>query len=406
MQHVFQMATWLLVGMLFINILPANSQKKKIDNVWQGKLRDGTTITKEDLSIILENHKKWVETQKKEGRWADLSGADLSGADLSGANLTFAKFAQADLTKSQLKNTLLPWVNLFGARLNEANLRGVKVFRSDLRMVNLSGADLTGASIRETDLTGAKLFVADLSSVIFEPKAGTLPNIQDMATAHNLFSLRFLKSPHALIELRGEFKKAGFQDLERQITYAIKHTERQNLWRKQGVFSKIESLFNFILFEVTCQYGMSPGRALRILAGLILLFSIPYMIALRGNGKDGIWAVRVPGRLHKGTGKEKPIKLTTKVLFRPLPSGKLGKIKSIAYRWLRIIRISLYFSLLSAFHIGWRELNVGNWITRLQRSEYVLRAHGWVRTISGIQSLISVSLMALWVLTYFGRPFG
>jgi hypothetical protein len=71
----------------------------------------------------------------------------------------------------------------------------------------------------------------------------------------------------------------------------------------------------------------------------------------------------------------------------------------------RLVCTSLYFSLLSAFHLGWREFNVGTWITRMQPREYTLRATGWVRTVSGIQSLISVYLLALWVLTYFGRPF-
>jgi hypothetical protein len=60
---------------------------------------------------------------------------------------------------------------------------------------------------------------------------------------------------------------------------------------------------------------------------------------------------------------------------------------------------------LSAFHIGWRDLNVGRWIARLQPGEYTLRTIGWVRVVSGLQSLISVYLVALWVLTYFGRPF-
>jgi hypothetical protein len=66
---------------------------------------------------------------------------------------------------------------------------------------------------------------------------------------------------------------------------------------------------------------------------------------------------------------------------------------------------ALYFSLLSAFHIGWRDLNVGTWITRIQPSEFALRGRGWVRVVSGAQSLISVYLVAIWVLTYFGRPF-
>lgn len=71
----------------------------------------------------------------------------------------------------------------------------------------------------------------------------------------------------------------------------------------------------------------------------------------------------------------------------------------------RVVGVAFYFSLLSAFAIGWRELNVGNWLTRTQRREYALRATGWVRTVSGIQALISVYLVALWALTYFGRPF-
>jgi hypothetical protein len=41
----------------------------------------------------------------------------------------------------------------------------------------------------------------------------------------------------------------------------------------------------------------------------------------------------------------------------------------------------------------------------MQPCEYMLRATGWVRTVSGTQSLLSVYLLALWVLTYFGRPF-
>jgi hypothetical protein len=64
-----------------------------------------------------------------------------------------------------------------------------------------------------------------------------------------------------------------------------------------------------------------------------------------------------------------------------------------------------YFSILSAFHIGWRDLNMGNWIARIQPYEYRLQATGWARTVSGIQSLISVFLLALSILTYFGRPF-
>jgi hypothetical protein len=99
-------------------------------------------------------------------------------------------------------------------------------------------------------------------------------------------------------------------------------------------------------------------------------------------------------------------------------ASRSGKKKAVLLRppmaktwWERLagefhmLRTGLYFSLLSAFNIGWREVNVGAWMARLQPREYTLRATGWVRTVAGLQSLLSVYLLALWVLTYFGRPF-
>ena len=68
--------------------------------------------------------------------------------------------------------------------------------------------------------------------------------------------------------------------------------------------------------------------------------------------------------------------------------------------------LPLFFSILSAFHLGWREFNVGNWIASVQSREYTLRATGWVRSVSGVQSLVSMYLLAIWALSYFGRPFG
>lgn len=48
---------------------------------------------------------------------------------------------------------------------------------------------------------------------------------------------------------------------------------------------------------------------------------------------------------------------------------------------------------------------MGSWLTRFQFTDYDLRSRGWVRFVSGAQSLVSVSLLAIWALTYFGRPF-
>ena len=109
---------------------------------------------------------------------------------------------------------------------------------------------------------------------------------------------------------------------------------------------------------------MSPGRCLIIIVPLIIIFAIPYTIVLiRPPGKDGIWKTWIPDRSRQDLGTEKPYRLNLK--------------------FSSAMTTGFYFSVLSAFSIGWRELNVGNWIARMQKYEYTLRATGWVRTVSG-----------------------
>ena len=119
---------------------------------------------------------------------------------------------------------------------------------------------------------------------------------------------------------------------------------------------------------------------------LIVLFTPAYWRVLRKPNADGIWRAWGDDRRSQDLGKndaERPIEL----------------------HGMKAWRVALYFSVVSSFHIGWRELNVGNWISRLQRYEFTYRATGLIRTVSGVQSLLSVYLVAIWALTYFGRPF-
>ena len=64
-----------------------------------------------------------------------------------------------------------------------------------------------------------------------------------------------------------------------------------------------------------------------------------------------------------------------------------------------------YFSVRSAIHIGWRDLNVGNWFARISPQEFTLRATGLVKVVSGVLSLVSVYLVAQWALNHFSQPF-
>jgi hypothetical protein len=76
-----------------------------------------------------------------------------------------------------------------------------------------------------------------------------------------------------------------------------------------------------------------------------------------------------------------------------------------ARNWWSAVPMAGYFSLLSAVNIGFEQFTPGDWIQRLQAHEYALRAEGWTRIVAGLQALLSVFLLAMWVLTQFGRPF-
>jgi len=244
-------------------------------------------------------------------------------------------------------------------------------------------AELFDAQLKECLLWGVVEFPLN-----YEPKAGSTPYIPSIAENNSLSKFTFKKASHGLAGLREGFKRLGYRKQEREITYAIKYTQRRNIWNDKGngLWNKAESLFYYIFFEITCKYGMNPGWPLVLLIPLIIIFAIPYTIVLKSPpGKDGIWKAWISERARKDLGAKDPYRLNLK-LYSALGFG-------------------FYFSILSTFSIGWREFNVGNWIARIQRREYVLKATGWARVISGVQSLISVYLLALWVLTYFGRPF-
>ncbi len=67
-------------------------------------MEEKVAISREELDKVLEAHRKWVESEGKEGERADLFEANLQEADLDGANLQGATLVGAKgLTASQVK---------------------------------------------------------------------------------------------------------------------------------------------------------------------------------------------------------------------------------------------------------------------------------------------------------------
>jgi hypothetical protein len=283
--------------------------------------------------------------------------------------------------------------DLVGADLQGALLIGARFEGTGLARVDFSQADLRSARFDGANLRDAGFFGANLDGVLYEPVLQALPDIAKMAYARNLHGLRYEQSPLQLGELREAFYKGGLNDKAREVTFAIERSRRAIDAASETVLGTLSSLGRLVAFEWPVGYGMYPFRPLLLLLALIPIFvPVYYVAAVRGGRFGDIW-IRGPENAIQRASLDRWIPVS-----QFLSGGLLRK--ALAYA-----AIAAWFSVMSAFRIGYRDVNVGDWITRLQPNEYLLAATGWCRTVSGLQSLISVYLLALTVLCIIGRPF-
>ena len=286
------------------------------------------------------------------------------------------------------------------------------------------------------ELEGAQMSGADLFSAVFEPKS--LPELRGIAAAKNLQDLTYRSNPDALSQLRKLFQDSGFRQQERKITYALRKSgldrdEKQardlllscgpafmlsaneirvreslrkvcenKYWYTEFTAIWVNSRFSTFFFDWTCKYGMQPSRCVWIILWVWLICSVFYSVLIHSTGRSGLLRIYNPGpeRLPGQIQMVEPI--------RPRPLGSRGIFRTIGKGVLRewsVFRTSMFFSLMSAFNLGFREINFGRWLRMLTREEFDIKAVGWARVVAGVQSLISFYMVVLWVLTYFGRPF-
>ena len=137
------------------------------------------------LDKILDEHKKWLQSNGEEGKKANLREADLCGANLCGANLCGANLCGANLREADLCGA-----NLCRADLRRADLRRADLRRADLRRADLCGANLHGANLRGADLCGADLCEADIDYSAFPLWCGGLDiHIDDRQATQLLYHL-------------------------------------------------------------------------------------------------------------------------------------------------------------------------------------------------------------------------
>lgn len=362
---------------------------KKADWTWKDKSQCIRTVR--ELRNILEPKDEKISLQG-----ADLTGIDFSkftlckisfqdtildSADFSNVNWQVCSQASRplDWRNAKLRSAALPHAFLEEADLSEADLTGADL--SGAKMIN---ANLTFAYLVRTKLDGTDLTGADLTGARVYPS-------QDAgyaAAMANAASLEFLnaapQSRIGLSLLRDAFRQAGLDEQARRVTYALNRIDK---------VKDIESFLKLILFEYTSSWGMKPFRCVRLLLLCLALFTFPYAVVIHRTKRPQ------DAKIHKVW----PADSWFHSLKRP---EELKPVSIRAEKRLKALFWGLLFSILCTCHIGWQEIDLKVWVERLIPGGYTLRASGWVRTLAGAQSLLSIYFIILFALTYFGRPFG
>jgi hypothetical protein len=340
------------------------------------KDENGKLKTAAELERLIDSHERWLDSEGRSGAVGDFSRTDLSGAQFRNRKLKQAWFRSTNLTGADFS----------GADLDSADLGSANLAHAHLEGTNLSNADLTN-----TEVAGARFDEADLDGVTFEARGN--PDVRGIASAENLDMMQYDQNPDALVQLRKQFQDGGFRDQERKITCAINRSRaRLDHWAVGWA--------RWVLFDETCEYGLSPFRPLVLAFWLWCVCSVLYFVCTHTRGRAALFRVR------KIEANPSASQVVERLEPPHITSHRwLGRAGQLMWGELRDLAWAAFFSLMCAFNIGFRDINFGRWLRLLAPREVDVTAEGWARSVAGLQSLTTVYLIALFVLTYFGRPF-
>ncbi|WP_353571577.1 pentapeptide repeat-containing protein [Candidatus Albibeggiatoa sp. nov. BB20] len=389
---------------------------------------ENTQIVDSDLTkVLLEN--------------TSLVSSQLDNVNLKKANLSYTNLTQATIKSSAAGFTWITWdennnrrnetrnniLNLTETKFLEANLSNTTFLSVDLNKANLTKSNLSSAEFFNSSLTKVNLTDAILSNANFNltnfSQSTFLPSLDSSPNPHK-FAPTFLKQKQLfkdvsyydkeiqsispmLISLRDYYRKNGMREVERNVTNIIQVGYEKANW-EQGGWASIYSILSKILFNWTTAYGLEPFRAINILLVSMLFFTLIYWFALRIDPKHNQFEIIWQSKIKTHSTRHGITKGNIEPdMRRPfcMKKSKQGWWHAIKYE-LKVLSIAFYVSLMYAFHIGWRQYNVGTWIRKLQHRDFSLQIRkGWIRIVSGVQSLMGLYLLVIWAFTQYGRPF-
>jgi len=120
-----------------------------------------------ELDGIARCHRKYWDTDGKDGRQAVLPGARLTGLNVAERDLSEASLADPDLSQADLRCATFDRCGAAGTDLSRAEPDGASALKADLREARLIDAGLEGGKFAEADLSVVEGLAARCSGADF-----------------------------------------------------------------------------------------------------------------------------------------------------------------------------------------------------------------------------------------------
>jgi len=358
---------FLFFAIYFLLIIGSTSASpKSTENKTQCK---NTLLSAKNAEELISTHEKWAQTSERLLNLPqDLRTIDNtinSPRSFCGSIIQYMKLYKKNLFGADLSNTLFFKTELNESNLNNSTLKGASFIATNLKNTNFTNVDLSETRFNDVNVDG----------LIFEPTK--IPKLSNFNSIANLQRITYRNSPRSLIALRTSYLSSGLILEARKVNFAIHHTELIN-------HPTLMSFIKYIFIEKTVGWGLHVWRPITWLLFITAIMSFVYSTAIIRRCDRN----HTPGSIsiHTLNAKNEIIKTS----------------RLISDSWVSAILNGLKFSAFTSLNINWKDINIGNWTTRLYKNPASYSAVGLIRTLSGIQSLLSLYLFALWLLALFG----
>ena len=344
----------------------------------------------------------------------ELNMVVAQGGEIYRLNIDDLWMVKSDYRAGTIAQTVLRNARFMKSDLRHADLVALDIYQSDFTKANLAGASLNTVefscsnevyldnagpgchNFSEATFIGAAYEVFESNSIKAELQIAGVKGIEH-------WYVEDIKATPTIYPFRASLIAKGMTSEAKAITYVINKSIDDFIFRESD--DSVELLLAYLrntLFDKTVKYGADPSHALLVLMYVFIYFTIFY-VAYAIVCKVAL----SPSRFSLVI-KVNDTSFPLNRYFEDAPQTNWHIGPRTTPNLIRAIRFAghiFWFSLLSSFHIGWRDLNLGTWLSRLQPRHFVYEPSGVLRVVSGIQSLVSVFLVALCVVSSFGHPF-